>query len=190
MLASGSARPEDGTHAPRHAADDQQNEALWPLHESHLAGRNQRFGARAGIADHERTRHGDCRKRHVERPADQGVVNDQAHVEGEIGIAVERRIEEGPESRDAADAARHLTIGHVEKAREKEHRRRPAKTPRGKPSGRPGIHAEPQEREHVRRKARRGERAYHMFQEPASAFADPVRDWAIRILGITAHLST
>jgi hypothetical protein len=51
--------PEHGGHAVEQGADDDQDEALRAFHETYAAGTDERFGAGAGVADHDRADHHD-----------------------------------------------------------------------------------------------------------------------------------
>jgi hypothetical protein len=77
----------------------------------------------------------------------------QAHIQGEVGVPVERGIEKRAEGRDAPDQPRHLTVGHIQKRGQKQDRRRLTKSTHGEQRGRPGIHGETEEGEHIRREA-------------------------------------
>lgn len=107
----------------------------------------------------------------------------EAQVQGEIGIAVERGIEESAERSHATDAARHLTIRHIQKAGKEENRRALAKMAHCEAGRRPRIHGQAEKREHVGSKSRGGETAYHMAQEPTGAFSYPIgyRPFSIRM---------
>ena len=132
--------PKRGRHAVKRTAQDQQHQPLGPLHKSDFAGGNQRFGARARVTDHDRSRRGDGGQDDVRGSAIHGIVNEQAHVKSHIGIAVERGIEKSAKGRDPLLAPSHLAIQHVQKAGEEDHRRARPEHALGKQQRRPEIH--------------------------------------------------
>src|SRR5258707_11175669 len=71
--------PEDGAHAIEDAADDEKNDAFGALHEADFAQGDKRFGAGAGIADHDGAGGGDGGEDDVGSSATHGVVDQQAH---------------------------------------------------------------------------------------------------------------
>ena len=120
-------------------------------------------------------------ERHIKWPPGERVINHEPHVEREIGVSVECRIQKRAKRGHAPDATRHLPIRHVQKRRKKKDGRRRGKSPHRKQRRRPGIHGQPKEREHIGRDARRRKAAHHVTQQPAAAFADPIRDRAFQL---------
>src|ERR1700735_3226894 len=101
-------------------------------------------------------------------------MDDETHVEGEIGVTVERGIKKCSECGDPAHAACHLTIGHIEECGKKQNSGSLAK-PAHREQGRgPGIHSEAEKREHVRGDTGGGKTADDVAQQPSAALTDPV----------------
>ena len=117
-----------GRHAVEQRADDDQHHAFRPLQETHLALGNGVFRARPRVAHHHRAGHHDGRQHDIEEAVDGGVVDQQAHVERQIGVAVDHRIEEAAEARHLAGGARHAAVHHVEEAGADHHHAGPAET--------------------------------------------------------------
>ena len=76
-----------------------QHDALGPLHEADLALLDQRLGARARVARHDREDQRQRRDHHVVAAAQLRVQEDQAGQQREIGEAIERRVPERAELR-------------------------------------------------------------------------------------------
>ena len=94
--------PQHGRHAVRERADHEQHDALGPLHEADLALLDQRLGARARVARHDREDQRQRRDHHVVAAAELRVQEDQPGQQREIGKAIERRV---PERAELATAA-------------------------------------------------------------------------------------
>ena len=110
--------PENLGHAIEDTADDEQHEALGTLHKTNFAKRDQGFGAGAGVTDHHGASGGDGGEDNVGSAAANGIINEQPHVQGHVGVAVEGGIVEGAESGNAILPAGDLTIEHIQKSRE------------------------------------------------------------------------
>jgi len=136
--------PEDGAHAIEDAADDEQDEALGALHEADFAERDEGLGAGAGIADHHGASSGYGGEDDVGSAAADGIVDEQAHVEGHVGVAVERGIVESAEGGDAVLAAGDLAVEHIQEAGEENDQRAGEETADGKKGGGGEIHDQPQ----------------------------------------------
>ena len=78
-----------------------EHDALGPLHEPDLALLDQRLGACARVAGHDREDHRQRRDHHVVGAPQVGVEIDQAEEQREVGEAVERRVPERAELRTA-----------------------------------------------------------------------------------------
>ena len=99
MVESTASTHSTGRHAVEEGADDDQHDALGALHEADLAAGNERFGAGAGVADHDRGGHDEGDQHHVEEAVGAGVVHQQAEEDRHVGVAVDDGIEEGAEER-------------------------------------------------------------------------------------------
>ena len=141
--------PQHRRHAVEQRADDQQHHALGPFHEADLALGNRVFRPRAGIADHHRGGHHQRRQHHVKGPVDRSVPDQQAHQQRQIRIAVQHRIEEAAEARDAIGFAGHAAVHHVEQSRADDHHAGPAELSGGQQDSRADVDHQAQEREHV-----------------------------------------
>ena len=135
--------PEDGAHAVEDAADDEEDEAFGALHEADFAEGNERFGAGAGVADHHGAGGGDGGENDIRSAAADGIVDEEAHVEGHVGVAVERGIVKGAEGGDAVLAAGDLAIEHVEEASKENDQRAGEETTDGKKGGGDEINDQP-----------------------------------------------
>ena len=111
--------PEGGGHripALKEGAEDDEDDALGAFHEADLAGADESFGAGAGVADHERGGHDEGYEEDVEEAIAAGVEDEQAEEEGDVGVAVEDRVEEGAEDGDLVGLAGDAAVNHVEEA--------------------------------------------------------------------------
>ena len=108
--------PQDGSHAVEERADDDQHDALGTLHEADLAGGDERLGAGAGVADHDRGGHDEGDQHHVEEAVGAGVIDQQAEEDRHVGVAVNDRIEESAEDGDLVGGAGHPAVHHVKDA--------------------------------------------------------------------------
>src|SRR3989338_8104604 len=174
--------PQRRPHAVEDAADDEQHHALGPLHEAHLAGGDQRLGPRSRVAHHERTRHGHRRQHYVDEAADAGVVDQQAHVEHHVGVAVDHRVEEGPEGAPPPLLARPRPVGQIEDAGEEDDARAQQEIALrvlrvGHPEDDRGaaVHQQSDEGQRVRVNAGGGQPVHDLAVEPAAAVGDDAR---------------
>src|SRR5580692_4245935 len=90
--------PEDrGHHSPaiEERAEDDEDNALGPLHEADLALSDQGLGSGAGVADHERGDHDEGGEEDVEEAVATGVEDEQAEEEDYVGVAVDDGVKEG-----------------------------------------------------------------------------------------------
>src|SRR5260370_42067423 len=78
-----------GAYGMDGTVDDEQHEALGALHEADLAQRNEGFGAGARITHHDGAGSGDCGEHNIWSSAAHGIVDQQAHVQGHVRVAVE-----------------------------------------------------------------------------------------------------
>ena len=108
--------PQHGSHAVGEGADDDQHDALGALHEADLAGGDERLGAGAGVADHDRGGHDEGDQHHVEEAVGAGVVDQQAEEDRHVGVAVDDGIEKRAEEGDLVGGARHAAVHHVKDA--------------------------------------------------------------------------
>ena len=106
-------QPKHGRHAIEERPDDDQDNALRALQETHLAGRDQVFGAGARVTDHDGANHGDGDQRHVEVAVDAAVISEQPDQEAEVGVAIHDRVVEAAEGSDAINQARHAAVSHI-----------------------------------------------------------------------------
>ena len=95
---------------------DDEHDPLWPLHEAHLAGADQCFGAGASVADHQRGDHDEGGEHHVEETVAARVEDQQAKEEDNIGVAVDDRVKERAEDGDLIGLPGNATVHHVEDA--------------------------------------------------------------------------
>ena len=92
------------------------DEALGALHESNFAERDQGFGACAGVADHYGACGRDRSEHDVRSTAADGIIDEQAHVQGHVGVAIQGGIIKRAKGGDAVLTAGDLAIQHVEEA--------------------------------------------------------------------------
>jgi hypothetical protein len=161
--------PEHRAHAVEKTADDEQDEALGALHETDFAQGNEGFGAGAGITDHDGAGGGDGGEDDVRSAAADGIVDQEAHVEGHVRIAVERGIVEGAESGDAVLATGHLAIQNVQEACEENDQGAGEEAANGKEGGGDKIHYQPEKGEEIGIDSGGGDRANNFVQQPFAA---------------------
>src|SRR5260370_21728701 len=161
--------PEDGAHAIEDSADDEEDDALGALHKADLAQRDEGFGAGARIAHHDGAGGGDGGEDNVGSAAADGIVDQEAHVEGHVGIAVESGIVECAKSGDAVLAAGDLPIEHVQKAGEENNQGAGKETANGKEGGGDKIHNQPKKGEEIGIDSGGGDGANNFVQQPFAA---------------------
>lgn len=66
------------------SADDDQHDALWPLHEADLTTSDERLGAGAGVADHDGADHHKRHQPYIEEAVSAGVVDQEPEEEGDV----------------------------------------------------------------------------------------------------------
>ncbi len=164
--------PEDGAHAIEDSADDEEHDALGALHKADLAQRDEGFGAGARIAHHDGAGGGDGGEDNVGSAAADGIVDQEAHVEGHVGIAVESGIVEGAEGGDAVLAAGHLPIQNVQEAGEENNERAGEKSANGEESGGAKIHDQAKKCEEVGIDSRGGDYADYLVEQPFAAVSN------------------
>ncbi len=108
--------PQHRAHAVEQCSDDDQHDALRPLHEANLAAGDERLGAGAGVAHHYRADHDESDHHHIEKSISAGVINQQPEEQSHIAIAINDGIEEAAELRDLIGCPGHTAIDHVENA--------------------------------------------------------------------------
>jgi hypothetical protein len=161
--------PEHGPHAVEKAADDEKNEALGTLHEADFAQGDEGFGAGARIADHDGAGSGDGGQNNVGSAAAYGVVDEQAHVQGHVRVAIERRIVEGAESGDAVLAPRHLPVQNVQETGEENNQGAGEESAHGEESGGAKIHDQAKKGEEIGIDSRGGDYANDFVEQPFAA---------------------
>src|SRR5713226_8653425 len=161
--------PKDGAHAIEDPADDEEHDALGALHEADFAQGDERLGAGAGVTDHDGAGGGDGGEDDVGSAAADGIVDQEAHVEGHVGVTVESGIVEGAEGGDAVLAAGDLTVEHVQEAGEENDQSAGEKTANGKEGGGDKIHNQPKKSEEVGINSGGGDRANNFVQQPFAA---------------------
>ena len=90
-------------HPVGERADHEEDDALGPLHEADLALLDQRLGAGARVAGHDREDHAQRGDHHVVAAAQLRVEKDQAGEQRDVGEAIERRVPERAELLTAAE---------------------------------------------------------------------------------------
>src|SRR5258708_16762133 len=113
--------PQDGAHAVEECAKDDQHQPLRALHEAYAAGTDQRLGAGAGVADHDGADHHEGGQHYVEEAVAASVENEQSEKLGSVTVAVDYRIKESSEARDAVGGAGNLAVHKIEEAGEDDH---------------------------------------------------------------------
>ena len=161
--------PEHLRHAVKSATDDKKHEAFRALHETNFAKRNERFSARPGVANHDGTCRGDGGENDVRSTAADGIIDEQAHVQGHIGVTVERGIVERAESGDTILAARNLAIEHVEKTGEEDDDGAGAEVADGEIRGGSEIDDQAKESEEIRIDTGGGQRTDDTVEQPFPA---------------------
>jgi hypothetical protein len=164
--------PQHRPHAIEEAADDEQHEALGAFHKADLTQGNEGLGPGARITDHHGARGGDRGQHDVGSPTAHGVVDQQAHVQGHVRVAVQRRIVECAESGDAVLPPRYLPIQHVQEAGEKNDQRAGKKTTHGKEGCRDEIHNQPKKCQEIGIDARGSQIADNFVEQPLAAGSD------------------
>jgi len=164
--------PEDGPHAIEEPTDDEQHDALGALHEADFAQGNEGLGAGTRITDHDRAGGGDRGQNNVGSAAANGVVDEKAHIEGHVRIAIERGIVECTKSGDAVLTPRHLPIQNVQEAGEKNDQRASEEAADGKEGGSDEIHNQSEKSEEIRIDARSGDHANNFVEQPFAAVSN------------------
>jgi hypothetical protein len=108
----------------------------------------------------------------VRSAAAHGVVDEQAHVEGHVGIAIKRGIVEGAERGHTILTARNLTVEHVEESSEENNQRAGEEMADGEHGRGREINDQAEKREEVRVHACRSERSDNFVQQPFTSCAD------------------
>ena len=102
-------------------AQQDEHDALRPLHEAHLALADERLSARPRVADHERGDHDEGHQDHVAETVDAAVIDQQPEEEHHVGVAVDDRVEVRAEDCDLVDAAGDAAVDHIEDAGAEDH---------------------------------------------------------------------
>src|SRR5580698_6174378 len=111
--------PEHGSHgspASEERAQNDEHDPLRPLHEANLALADQRLSPGAGVADHQRSDHDECRQDDVEEAIAAGVEDQQSKEQNDIGVAIDHRIEKRAEDRYLVSLTGNTSVNHVEDA--------------------------------------------------------------------------
>src|SRR5581483_6598286 len=107
-----------GRHSVKQRANNEQDYPFGPLQKSDFTSRNNVFGTRARVTDHDGSRHHDSSQNHVRRPVNSAVVDQQPNEQRDIRITIENGIEEPAKSRDLIGGASDASIHHIEKTGE------------------------------------------------------------------------
>src|SRR6185437_1256377 len=111
--------PEDGGHdspAVEEGSQDEKDDTLRAFHEADLALADERLGASAGVADHERGDHDEGGEEDVKEPVATRVKNQKPKEENNIRVTVDDGVKEGSEDRDLLRLTGDAAVDHVEDA--------------------------------------------------------------------------
>jgi len=161
--------PEHRPHAIDEPTDDEQDKALGALHKADFAQWDERLGAGARVTDHDGAGSGDRGQNNVGSAAADGIVDQEAHVECHVRIAVEGGIVEGAKGRDAILATSHLAVQDVQEAGEENNQRAGEELAHGEESGGAKIHDEAKKCEEVGIDPRGGDHANNFIEQPFAA---------------------
>ena len=161
--------PENRPHAIEDPTDDEQHNALRALHKADLTQENEGLGTGASVTHHHGASGSDRGEDNVGCPAAHGVVDQEAHVEGHVRIAVKRGIVECAEGRDAVLPPRHLPIQHVQETGKENDQCASEETANGKESCRAKIHNQSEECQEVGIDSCGGNRPNYFVKQPFAA---------------------
>src|SRR5260370_13002201 len=84
--------PKHRRHAVEQCSDDHEHEAFRAFHEAYAAGSDQRFGAGAGVTDHDGAYHNEGSEHDIKETVAAGVIDEHAQEPTSITVAVDHRI--------------------------------------------------------------------------------------------------
>src|SRR6266567_8583773 len=102
--------PQHGCHTIGERANNDQHEAFGSLHESHLAGPDERLGTGARVAHHHSTDHDECGQHDVKETVAAGVENEEPKEQSGVAVTVEDGIKEGAEAGHLIARTRYRTV--------------------------------------------------------------------------------
>src|SRR5262249_33927906 len=172
--------PQHGSHrmpVVEHGSDDHQNDSLRALHESHLAGANQRFRAGARITHQHGADHHEGHQYEIEKPVGAGIVNQQAEEQDYVAVAVNHGIEKAAKRGDLTGSARHAAVHHIKNAGAYDHQTgveeqaiMVLRVSVAEENAGNGVDYQSDKRKHVWRNAGQGQAAHdNVQQHPATA---------------------
>lgn len=160
-------------------AQNNQHDALGPLHETDFATPDQRFGAGAGVADHDGGDHHEGDQHNVEETVSASVVDQQPKEQGDVGIAVDYGIEKRAEDGDLLRLAGNAAVYHVENAGAdddetgvREHFHVILRVCESKQKGGSRIDDQPHERQHIGRNTGQRQPIHNLLQDDATALSE------------------